>query len=82
MKLKDQELALEAKNRRRRQEFGKKLNYPDTLAEKRFVQFGGDLGSMGGGVAGRGARLARRAPPDDGLTWLGARSSFRLRHVS
>ena len=55
MKMKDQELASEAKNRRRRQEFGKKLNYPHTLAEKRFVQFGGDLGSMGGGVMGAGA---------------------------
>ena len=52
MKQRDLALAKEAQNRRRRQEFNKELNYPHTLAEKRFVKFGGELGGIGGGLTG------------------------------
>ena len=55
MKQRDLVLAKEAQNRRRRQEFHKDLNYPHTLAEERFVRFGGDLGSIGGSLVGAGA---------------------------
>ena len=31
------------------------MNYPHTLAEKRFVKFGGEIGMVGGNLAGAGA---------------------------
>ena len=55
MKLKDRELAKDLQNRRRRQGFSKQLNYPHTLPGKRFVKFGGEVGSMSGSLLGAGA---------------------------
>ena len=55
--VKQRELALaqEATSRRRRQQFHTELNYPHTLAEKRFLKLGGQFGMMGGNMVGAGA---------------------------